>query len=198
MFDSSINYNEYIQGEYSYWIDGPIWKFGESNTEKEQSSDVYKALEEIDSIVNVLSSNFSPTITFGARWFEKPIALILSICEGGDRWKEVKISVDRYEVFDSLNSKEQEKAVVNLRELFYKIALSLKPYYGIAATEIMGLVTSPEQLQIDNYLLGDFNYFDRNLVSIINLSDFENDHVIKNLPDGSAFLFRRQGLLELG
>lgn len=198
LFDVGINYNEYIRGEYSYWIDGPIWKFGKSITVTEKSSNGFKELREIDTIINILSSNFSPTITLGANWFDKDVTFILSIYESGKRWREVKISVDRYEVFDSLNSAEREKAIIKLRELFYKSALSLKPYYGIAATEIMGLAASPEELQIDNHSLGDFNYFDRSLVLKVRLEDFINDYVIDDLLDGSAFLYKREGILELG
>ena len=198
LFDVGIKYNEYIHGEYSYWIDCPIWKFGESATVIEQKRKAFKEIGEIDSIINVLSSHFSPTITLGAYWFGKAITLILSTCESEEKWNEVKISVDRYEVFDSLKSIEKEKAIVNLREIFNRTALNLKPYYGIAATEMMGLASSAENLQIDNHYLGDFNYFDRSLVLKMQLSDYTNDYVIEELIDGCAFLYKLQGILDLG
>lgn len=198
LFDVGINYNGYVRGEYSYWIDGPIWKFGESITVTEENRNEFKGLREINTIINVLSSNFSPTITLGANWFDKAITFILSIYESEKDWREVKISVDRYEVFDSLNSIEREKAITKLREIFYKLALSLKPHYGITATEIIGLVASPEELQIDNHSLGDFNYFDSSLVFKVKLDDFISDYVIDNLLDGCVFLYKREGILELG
>ena len=42
LFDVGINYNEYTLGEYSYWIDGPIWKLGEPITVTEKSRNGFK------------------------------------------------------------------------------------------------------------------------------------------------------------
>lgn len=198
LFNVGINYNGYVHGEYSYWIDGPIWKFGESITVTEEKLNKIKELREINTIINVLSSGFSPTITLGAKWFDKTITFILSIYESEKDWREVKISVDRYEVFDSLDIMRRKKSINKLREIFYKVALSIKPHYGVAATEIMGLVASSDELLIDNNSLGDFNYFDSSLLSKVKLEDVLSDYDIFKLPDGCVFLYRREGILELG
>ncbi len=198
LFKLNINYNGFIQGEYSYWIDGPIWKFGESRVIKEQSSGTFKRFIELSNIVNILSSNFSPTITLGACWYKKPLALHLSIYENERDWKEVKISIDRYEAIDSHKIDGQKINIENIQTLFYEIAVKLKPYYGVAATEIMGLVDSPEKLQLDNYAFGDLNYFDKASASRLKLSDLKNDFLLNRLYDGSIFLFRKQGIFELG
>lgn len=198
LFNVGINYNGYVRGEYSYWIDGPIWEFGESITVTEEKLNVFKEHRDINTIINELSSGFSPTITLGAKWFDKSITFILSIYESEKDWREVKISVDRYEVFDSLTLIEREKAVGKLREIFYKVALSIKPHYGIAATEIMGLEASPDDLLIDNNSLGDFNYFDSSLLFKVKLDDVISDYDIFKLPDGCVFLYKREGIMELG
>lgn len=62
----------------------------------------------------------------------------------------------------------------------------------------MGLVASPQELQIDYHSLGDFNYFDRSIMLKMKMDDFMNDYVIDNLPDGCGFLYRREGIMELG
>lgn len=198
LFNVGINYNGYVRGEYSYWIDGPIWEFGESITVTEEKLNEFKELREINSIINVLSIGFSPTITLGAKWFDKTITFILSIYESEKDWREVKISVDRYEVFDSVDIMRRENTINKLSEIFYKVALSIKPHYGVAATEIMGLVASPDELLIDNNSLGDFNYFDSSLLSKVKLENVISDYNIFKLPDGCVFLYKREGILELG
>jgi hypothetical protein len=198
MFQSGVRYNENIEGEYTYWIDSPIWNFGDSNTVSEKSGNSFKTLNDMNDIINLLSSNYSPTLTFGTKLFERDIALILSICEGEGRWKEVKISLDRYEAYDSLNEIKKKKILIFLNELFYKIASSLKPYYGICATEIMGLATSPERVFIEKDTLGDFNYFSSELVSKTSLKVYENDYKIQELEDGGVILLKQHGLFNLG
>lgn len=198
LFQLGISYNENIQGEYTYWIDSPFWNFGDSNTVVEKCENTYKTLNDMNDILNLLSNNYSPTLTFGLNLFERDIALVVSIFESEGNWKEVKIALDRYEAYDSQNDIKKEKILLFLNELFCILAESLKPYYGICATEIMGLATSPEQLFIEKDTLGDFNYFCLELVSKINLKVYKNDFIVKELTDGSVILVKQYGLFNLG
>ncbi len=198
LFQSGVSYNENIQGEYTYWIDSPIWNFGDSNTISEKCGNIYKTLDDMNDIINLLSNNYSPTLKFGIKLFEREIALVVSVCEGEGNWKEVKISIDRYEAYDSLSEINKEKIVIYLIKLFNKLALYLKPYYGICATELMGLAPSPEKLCIEKDTLGDLNYFSNDLVSKINLKIYENEYKIKKLTDGSVILVKQYGLFNLG
>lgn len=197
-FQSGISYNKCIQGEYTYWIDSPIRNFGDSNTVNEDSENFYETSEEMESIINLLSSNYSPTLTFGIKLYGKDIAMVLSICESEGNWKEFKISIDRYEAYDSLSEIKKKEILIFLYKLFCKIASRLKPYYGVCATEIMGLATSPEQLSIKKEMLGDFNYFCSKLVSEMSLKEYENDYIVKELMEGGVVLVKRYGLLDLG
>lgn len=197
LFDFGVNYNEYIQGEYTYWKDGPIWKFGESNTICESDGHVAKTVDEIMDVIEILAENFSPSIILGMMWFDKPLAVVLSICENDEHWKDVNVSIEREDVLDSLSKADKETASLKLKELFKKLALRIKPYIGVGATELSGF-SSPEKLEIGMDNLGDFNYLSNGITSRLEISIYEDEYSIEVLEDGNILLNKLSGRLELG
>ena len=146
-------YNHLGEGEYTYWVDGPIWMFGDSKTFYAKEN------KEYDTIIHDLASHFSPSITLGADWFGKTVEARLSIIENHNEWKEVKFSVDRYDALDSYDVNQKNEIIVSLCNIFTDIVSSLMPYYGFGATEVDGIVESPEDLVVEEDHLGDMNYF---------------------------------------
>lgn len=197
LFELGWRYNQFVHGEYSYWIDAPIWCMGESKTLKEEHLCLANQGTKFEDIIDELSQHYSPAITLGIEWFGKNSMAMLSICENEGEWKEVKFSFDRYDALDSLDMLLKDEAKIRLTEVFSKIMLEIEPYYGIGATEIMELVESPEKLKIDKETLGDLNYFSKKVVQEINLKEYDEYYIISENLNGGVLLTRKYRLLEL-
>lgn len=185
-------FNHSNEGEYTYWIDGPVWMFGDSKT-------LYaKENKEYESIINDLASHFSPSITLGADWFRKTVEARLSIIEKHNEWKEVMFSVDRYDVLDSYGTKQRDKIILLLCNIFTNIVSSLIPYYGFGATEVAGVVESAEDLVVEEDHLGDMNYFSNEAAKQLDLQKFKQTFKIDAVSNIGVLLIERNGLMELG
>lgn len=186
------SFNHSNEDEYTYWIDGPIWVFGDSKTFKIRKDKTY------ENIIDDLARHFSPSITLGANWFGKDVRARLSVIETHNEWKEVKFSVDRYDVLDSYDANQRGKIISCLCNLFSNIVLSLMPYYGVVATEIMGVVESPEALIVEAEMLGDINYFCNEVAKKNDFEAFEQTYKIEFFGSLGRLLIKRKGLMELG
>ncbi len=185
-------FNHSNEGEYTYWIDGPIWMFGDSKTFNIRENNAYA------SIINDLASHFSPSITLGADWFGKTVRARLSVIENHNEWKEVKFSVDRYDVLDSFDANQREEIISCLCNVFTNIVSSLMPYYGVAATETVGVVESPKALKVAKNILGDINYFCNEVVKELDFEEFEQTYKIEFFGNIGGVLIKKKGLMELG
>ena len=197
LLNYNVTYNEYIPGEYSYRLHGPGGQLGESNTVTEKGSEICKTAEELAPILNLLAIKFSPTLTMGTGWHKNHHKWVISICESGNIWKKVKISIDGYEFFRSLNSFQRGRIADTLLEIFYKIAQNIEPYYGFAALDLNSIPVAPERLQIDAGSIGDFSYFSKDFMLQVDLSAFQKNHVVRELPDGTALLHKKEGVFNL-
>ncbi|WP_371379034.1 hypothetical protein [Sporomusa aerivorans] len=180
------------EGEYTYWVDGPIWMFGDSRTFYAKEN------KEYESIINDLASHFSPSITLGADWFGKTVEARLSIIENHNEWKEVKFSVDRYDVLDSYDTNQRDEIILCLCNIFTNIVSGLMPYYGCGAAEVYGVVESPEVLVVEENNLGDMNYFSNEAAKQLDLQKFKQTFKIEHLGNVGVLLIIRKGLMELG
>jgi len=185
-------FNHSNEGEYTYWSDGPIWMLGDSKTFKIRENNAYA------SIIDDLASHFSPSITLGSDWFGKTVRARLSVIENRNEWKEVKFSVDRYDILDSYDTNQKDEIILCLCSIFTNIVSSLVPYYGVGATEVGGVVESPGDLVVEEDHLGDVNYFSNEATKQLDWQKFKQTFKIEHLGNVGVLLIIRKGLMELG
>lgn len=197
LYDIGWTYNKHVKGEYTYWIDAPIWNFGDSKTYIEPDFSDELNFEYIEKIIEETSDYYSPSIKIGTIWEEKIIAATVSIFENDANWKEVKFSIDRYKTLDSVDFSSKGIIENKLKQLFLGIGLGLKPYYGIGATEVYGLVSSPDML-IPNYCtLGDLNYFSKISTEKYDLEKLKINFNVEVLNNGVWFAYSKDKLFKL-
>lgn len=196
--DNGWRYNKYVLGEYTYWVDSPMWNFGNSITIKEKEIWKDDNTNKIEKIVNDISNYYSPSIILGSRWFDKDVEATVSIIENDKIWKEVMFSVDRFEIIDSLSLYDKKDAIIMLCNLFSMIAIQIKPFYGVAATEIMGVVQGSKEFRFDKETLGDTNYFSNQSIKHVNLDELMDEYHCQRYSNNDILLTRKSNLFELG
>jgi len=198
LFQSGIKYNKGVQGKYSYWIDGPIWNYGDSRTILEDKETEYDSLFAMKDIMSLLSKYFSPSITFGIMVGLKEFPLALSVFENEGSWKEAVISLDRYEAYDSHNIETRNDMIGRFQDIFKSVALNVSPYYGVCATEIKGLPASPEQLCVNEESMGDLTYLSSALLSQDEQEEYEKNYDVIPMSNVGLMLIKRDNLFGLG
>jgi len=152
------NYNKLKLGKYSFWKNGPIWKFGDSEEIIEYSIDKGGNIHKLSGIIEKISPFYSQSIIYNKSVNDRITSAITMIVESVNmRWKEISIA---FELDDLLAYKENlEKISREVKEIFVDLVMKLNPHYAIAAIEMKGLVADPEYLEIQEAILGSFNYF---------------------------------------
>lgn len=176
---------------YTFWNDGPIWMFGES-----QNFDVIEK-KGVQCVLDEYGDGFSPTMTMDIPWFGKSISVHFSVIENQNEWKEVKFSVDKYEAIDTFSETKKIDVKKCLCEIFKNISLSIDSFYGLGATEIEGLIENPQNLKVDEKFLGDMNYFSKNAVRQIDLEKLLVKYSIELLTNEGVLIIKKDNLLEL-
>ncbi len=163
------------------------------------NSRTFKNIEkkEIEQVIETYGKGFSPTIILHSNRFANSMSARVSVIENQSEWKEVSFSVDRYEVLDAANAAIQTEIVVELCSIFTDMVESIKPYYGIGATEIEGLVERPEKLAIGGNMLGDIAYFSAKAAKNLKIREIEGSYECKKLSDSGWLLTRRINLFRL-
>lgn len=134
----------------------------------------------------------------GTYWFGKTVEARLSIIENHNEWKEVKFSIDRYDILDSYDTNQRDEIILCLCSIFTNIVSSLIPYYGFGATEVAGVVESPGDLVVEEDHLGDVNYFSNEAAKQLDLQKFKQTFKIEHLGNVGVLLIIRKGLMGLG
>lgn len=198
LYNMGWTYNKHVKGEYTYWIDAPIWNFGDSETYIETDFSTKFNYESIEKMIVEISNYYSQSIIIGSSWEGKIIAATISIFENNTNWKEVKFSIDRDNILDSMDFSKKGIIAEKLKKVFLEIGLSINPYYGIGATEISGLVSSPDMLITDYSMLGDLNYLPRTLTEKYDIEKLKTDFNVEVLDDGAWFVYCKDELFKLG
>lgn len=177
-------YNVFSIGKYSYWINGPIWEFGES-TERIESSIQDRESGEISKILKEISGHFSPLIHL-AKVIDRSVAkAIVFINESSIdlSWKQLTIAFDSY-------SKAKNESIHNeLIRIFMLLCKQNRPLCGMASWEMMGMVEAPDLLRVDEEKLGDMNYFDYRMIDEKTKKNLKDKFKVKEYDDIGFFVF---------
>lgn len=187
--NSGWEYNKYNLGEYTYWIDAPIWNFGNSVTKKESTLNYTNTKQSVNEIIELLSQYYTPTINIGIKIYDLIVEGILSVFEGEKQWKNVNFSVDREKLIDTIDKNIREESIKILRRTFSELCIKLKPYYGIGATEYTGVENSPNKIP-RRILLGDLNYFSLICLEKIELNIDKADYDKINMDNGKSYYLK--------
>ncbi|WP_411681645.1 hypothetical protein [Clostridium thailandense] len=198
LYDIGWTYNKHVKGGYTYWIDGPIWNFGDSKTYIETDCSIEMNFQYIEKAIEQISQYYSQAIVIGTSWEGIIIEAIISIFENETNWKEVKFSIDRYNTLDLMNFSQKPIILEKLKKVFLELGLRIKPYYGIGATEVSGLVSSPDMLINDYCALGDLNYFSQVSTEKFDVEKLKMDFNVEVLENGAWFVYCKDELFKLG
>jgi len=198
LFACGATYNKEVQGKYTYWMDGPIWNYGDSRTISEENDKTYSNPTDMKEIIWVLSKHYSPNIIFGLRIKDRVVPLGVDLFEGEGSWRELGLFLDRQDAYDDYDNQSQREISEIFIKLFKSIVLETRPYYGIWATEIMGLPASPELLNVKEILGGDLTYLSSELLSRVDIHAYELKFQIVPILDVGIMLVTRKNLFGLG
>ncbi|MDL2301948.1 hypothetical protein LJC58_06300 [Lachnospiraceae bacterium OttesenSCG-928-D06] len=180
-YDWSFNVKE--NGKYSYWVDGPIWKFGESIEIVESKRDEKNNIQKIKKILHVISKYYSQNIVYQKYIRNKLTYVIVSIVESStnERWKELSVA---FELADLEGYNER------LKDIFVCICKCLLPFYAIAAIEMKGVVDNPSDLSLNEKNFGILNYFSYKIEGVMKLEKRIDAHDIVQSEEG-LFVFEK-------
>lgn len=189
IFGWNYNINDY--GTYSYWTDGPIWEFGESVEIIENEKNQYSNNTRNNEIINTISNFYSPSITLNKIINNKCSTAIVSIVEStvDIKWKDVLVAFEKNDLVEGYKEIKRLEISKEIRELFISLSKKIKPYYAVSASEIGGLVETPELLVLSEEILGDFNYFVNESISFEKISLFKEKFEIIDFFDVGKFIF---------
>lgn len=166
-----IVYNFYEPGEYTWWIDGPIWEFGKSYTYIEpkmgNKNNLYHIIQKCEQM-------YSPNIKLNACLSGKIVTFHVSIIEKETRWIELAIYFDIENFYDLNTLAMYLKENLFVKTLFYDIAQQLQPCYAVCGIEMLGLVDSPEKVIISEKNLGIYNYYNKKYFSSESVCQISN------------------------
>lgn len=195
LLEKGWSYNVVIKGQYTYWLDGPIYEFGDSKTVIEQSS--LGDSSALSDVVFEVSKHYSPSIYFGIQWFSRSISAALSVIEAADNWKWLLFTFDRFESLDALPVALKEDAKEQIFNLFTELAQSIKPFYGIGGTELYVPANRPEELSLQQTIGGDFYYISELAKEKLSVGSHVCNYLVINNPDNSMICSKAEELLEL-
>lgn len=199
LHDKNITFNEDCNGEYSYWLNGPIWTFGES---KSVVLSVENNSVSSCQILRDILKYYSPMIKYGlfSNGHVFPVQLS-AIEQENTEYVEIGISLD-YGYLCEKNPSERAAACLYLTDLFHRIILIDGCYWGIAGIEIAGFDGIRPMGWRD---LQPQHFFDLCFISkkaqeqtTLDLKSLESELTIKVLPDQSLFLQRVKDAFLLG
>lgn len=171
MENHGIVYNYYEPGEYTWWLDGPIWEFGKSYTYIEPT---IGNKDKLYHIIQKCEQVYSPNIKLNSYLFEKIVTIHVSIIEKETQWIELAIYFD-IENLHNLNSiSRYSKENLFVKRLFYDIAQQLQPCYAVCGIEMLGLVDSPDKVIIAEKNLGIYNYYNKKYFSDKSVCEISN------------------------
>lgn len=189
MYNDGWTYNEKKQGKYSYWIDGPIWNFGDSKEIVESKIVEGKTVNNLNQIIVDISKYFSQSICLNKDYGNEVITATISIIESSADiyWKEISITFELNDLINPLI--DLQMIIKEIKNIFIAISYKIKPFYAITGIEIKGLVDTPNQLIISKETLGDFNYF-TNICSKNHFQEvLEHNFEILDVNDIGKFIF---------
>lgn len=186
-------YNHHVQGEYTVWLDGPIWMLGKSRTIREDERAIGSGT--LNPVLTKLTDGFSPSVVLGTAWFEEPLPAVLGIAEGEGAWKQLTFSVDWHEAFGRLTTKEKRTASEKFKTLFAELARRTQAYYGLGGIELVGIEAEPKLID-ESSLVADFIFFSRTMVEDRTIQIGRQEYFVQDEVDGSVLLFRKDRFLE--
>ena len=187
---NNILFNKYGDGEYSYWIDGPIWKYGDAKNKKYcKKEDRVCSQDLIHSAINY----YSPILKYDVASHGKSYPVILSAIEQEcDDSIEIGVSIDEDFLTDQMVDREQR--TLFLKSLFLSIAKLQDCYWGIAGLELAGFNgTVPigwDQLTANDFY--DLCFISNQAMSNItlNMESLKEGFSITTGPNQSVFIQR--------
>lgn len=186
-------YNHHVRGEYTFWLDGPIWMLGESRTIREDERTA--GSDNLNLVLNELVDGFSPSVVLGSKWFGEPLSAVLGIVEGESIWKQLSFSVDWYKAFGRLNTKIKAAAAERLKTLFAELARRTQVFYGLGGIELMGIADEPESIDESN-LLTDIMFFSRTMIGARTIEISRQEYFVQKDLGGSYLICCKERFLE--
>ncbi|QDH21605.1 hypothetical protein [Saccharibacillus brassicae] len=191
LFECGWTYNVHLLGYCSYWTDGPIWDFGESENFEETITDKKLNLNRIKALIAKVSDFYSPSIILGIEINGNIVSGNLNIVEEDGEWKQICFTIDRDNILDRVPGYIQNKN----KDFIYKIFLSMSDYidpcYGLCGTELEGVTLKKEKDDFRKMRIADAAFFSRRL-NIDSAKFFNGSEKFLEINSLKGFILKRK------
>ena len=176
---------------YHYYIDAPVWKFGDSVSSKVESCLGENGLD----VAAKIGCFFTPIMRLSKQYDNYKTNSTIQIAEGEGEWKIAKFFIKLSDFAEHKQATSEN--IEEIKTLFFDLVDAINPSFALCGIEMLGMPESIDEIRICDESFGDFTYLPSNLIDGSTISSLSSDIFYTTNLDHGVIWTRKRHCLEV-